>query len=137
MRLRSIPAAAAIAALGLAAACSPAPTEPKTTAPEKPRHACAECHAEQARFHAYGAHAEITCAQCHGCEGDHTKTETPVEMPDAAACLVCHPLDSEEKGTDGVLERHLRWVERKHVVKVDRAKAGGGCVACHDPHLGE
>jgi len=44
--------------------------------------------------------------------------------------------DRREATESEILERHLRFVEKKHVIQVNREKVKGRCVYCHDPHLG-
>jgi hypothetical protein len=82
----------------------------------------------------------VSCESCHGVSGDHVKAKTPPRLPGNEHCFTCHPLvdDSEapEMAPPEVFEKHLRFVEKKHVIRVDREKVSGRCVYCHDPHLG-
>ena len=110
--------------------------------PQEPgEEACASCHEEESRFWSYGGHAEIACEQCHRVQGNHVEAKEKPELPDNRACLGCHPLvEGPQRGglsEQEVLERHLEFVEKKHVVKVDRQKIGDRCIRCHDPHLGQ
>lgn len=110
----------------------------KTAKPAKA--SCASCHEEENRFWAYGAHSEVSCESCHGVSGDHVEAKTPPRLPGNEHCYTCHPLvddsEAQEIPAPEVFEKHLRFVEKKHVIRVDREKVRGRCVYCHDPHLG-
>jgi hypothetical protein len=62
-------------------------------------------------------------------------------MPGNEHGLGCHSLVKEPAGAEiterEILEHHLRFVEEKHVLEVDRGKVKGRCVYCHEPHLGQ
>jgi hypothetical protein len=137
------------------AACSrgPGPDVPEVAGPEsKPivpaekahpeeKKSCRSCHEEQARFQAYGSHASASCADCHRIEGNHEETGEEPFLGGDSMCLECHDLvedaDSKKLSEEEILEKHIRYVEKKHVIKVDRKKAKKRCVECHDPHLGQ
>ena len=102
---------------------------------------CGSCHEEQTRFLAYGGHSSVSCRECHGVEGDHIKSGNKPHSRGNKQCFECHSLvegDAEEQMTEEeVFEHHLKFLEKKHVVKVKREKVKKRCVHCHDPHLGQ
>ncbi|MBN2492297.1 MAG: hypothetical protein JXQ29_15730 [Planctomycetes bacterium] len=123
------------------AAPAAAESAAEKTDPEAGEASCASCHEEQSRFWAYGGHADVSCEICHRVSGDHIAAKIQPELPGNERCLSCHPLvdgpDAPRLSAAEVFERHLRFVEEKHVIKVDRAKIGNRCIRCHDPHLGQ
>jgi hypothetical protein len=105
--------------------------------------ACRECHPDQHRFWAYGKHAAVACEACHGAGAEHSlKDAEPrpkLSLEGNDQCLGCHgrAAGRPEKYVSLVdgFDAHLRFIEHKHFVNVDRAKKKNLCVHCHDPHL--
>jgi len=103
---------------------------------------CDACHPEQVLYWRHGGHRWLGCDVCHGAPGDHVRdTIAPrprLQTKGPGHCLECHlrrpgePADPPR--IDGLAE-HLAAVEKKHVMKVDRARVGDGCAFCHEPHL--
>lgn len=102
---------------------------------------CGSCHKEQAKFWAYGGHATVSCETCHSVQEDHIKMKTKPLIRGNEQCIKCHSLvegrEAEKMSEVEVLEHHLQFVEKKHVIKVNREKVKNRCVYCHDPHLGQ
>ena len=83
----------------------------------------------------------MSCRKCHGVTGDHNEAGIKPDMPGNKKCLKCHSLVKGPKGEKmsekDLLEHHIRFVEKKHVVRVNREKVKNRCIHCHDPHLGQ
>lgn len=118
-----------------------APAPPPASDP--PGEACVSCHGGPTRFLRYGGHAALACEDCHGDAKGHVLQQTdprePLPLPGNGTCLECHDLEDAVEGPPDadLLERHMRFLEEKHVIAVDRGKVAGTCVYCHDPHLGQ
>ncbi len=106
--------------------------------------ACSSCHESQCRLWAYGGHVEVECAACHGEPGRHVLEDADprprMKTGGRELCMDCHDLAGEKDGKDLTpderTENHMLFLEKKHVIRINRLKVGGRCIHCHDPHLG-
>lgn len=114
---------------------------PGETDPAPEKEVCASCHEEQSKFHAYGGHSSVPCKTCHGVQGDHVEAEIKPRLPGNDQCRECHALVditlAEKMSRKEIFEHHLRFIEKKHVIRVNREKVKNRCIHCHDPHLGQ
>ena len=82
----------------------------------------------------------MPCKTCHEVQGDHVEAKIKPRLPGNGHCRECHPLVDgtvgEKMSEKEIFEYHLRLIEKKHVVRVNREKVKNRCIHCHDPHLG-
>jgi hypothetical protein len=133
---------AVAAVVGILTACAAGAVQTRDMTPVGSHH-CNGCHENETRFWEYGPHRVVACERCHGPGGEHVSSgadsRPKMSLGDAHLCLSCHR-DSAEPSVKTVsrirsLEDHLRSLELRHRIKLDRKKSGTGCVFCHDPHL--
>ena len=106
---------------------------------------CRECHQEEYRFWSYGEHASVACEACHGAANEHIikniEPRPELQLGGNEQCMVCHcRVEGRREELIPMIEsfeHHLRSVEKKHVIHVDKAKIRKECVYCHDPHLAQ
>jgi ribosomal protein L37AE/L43A len=99
----------------------------------KPAHggvaACAECHADQAKRRAAGAHRTVSCEVCHGPLAFHVAEDLTISPPTIdrsyTLCARCH------RKIDGRPPKFPQVVLEEHVSMPLEGKV---CLGCHDPH---
>ncbi len=91
--------------------------------------ACGECHEDQFKMRAAGAHRNVSCEICHGPLLNHVKEDGSVEAPivdrSYTLCARCH------RKIDGRPAKFPQVVLEQHV---NGPVEGKVCLDCHDPH---
>jgi ribosomal protein L37AE/L43A len=91
--------------------------------------ACGECHADEFKKRAAGAHRTVNCEVCHAALGLHVKADGSVVPPPVdrsfTLCARCHRkiTGRPAKFPQVALEQH-----------VSGPVEGEVCLQCHDPH---
>ncbi len=106
--------------------------------------ACGSCHKTQHAQWSYGSHGQLECAACHGGPAGHgirdANPRPKMSTGSRGLCLECHDLGMKQSGKamtpDELIEAHLKFLEKKHIIRIDRKRVAGRCIHCHDPHMG-
>ncbi len=91
--------------------------------------ACADCHDDQAKKRAAGAHRNVSCEICHAPLGAHVKADGSIVKPPIdrsfTLCARCH------RKVDG---RPAKFPQVNLEQHVNGPVEGKVCLQCHDPH---
>ncbi len=86
---------------------------------------CKECHSDRFAEHASGAHAVISCENCHGPRGEHPENPPKLVIDKSRAlCIRCHaklPYPGSPRGSLPGIDPETH-------------NTGLDCVTCHSPH---
>jgi hypothetical protein len=103
---------------------------------------CQACHVDHHRFWADGGHAGVACESCHGAGSGHVVPDADprpsLHLGGNEQCMTCHGLEALRPARESApvesFDAHVKAIEKKHVIRVKRAKEAKRCVYCHDPH---